>query len=447
MAPDALIAEIDRAGLRGRGGSGFSTATTWRRVRDHPCSTKFVVCNAAEGEPGTFKDRFLLRKNPYAVIEGMLIAAHAVGATKGYIALKAAFRRELARVRAALAEMEAVRDGFVIDVVEGPEAYLFGEEKALLNVIEGESPLPREMDDPPYEHGLFATPGSPNPALVNNTETFAHVPSILRHGAASFREIGTSDTPGTVLFTISGDVRRPGVYEREAGITLRRLVFEVAGGLAEGRSVKAILCGVSSAALGAAQLDTPADFGQLVKVGAGLGSAGFVVYDDHRSLVRIAQAVGRFLHVESCNQCSSCTSNLGRAAAALDELASGDTAPDLSERAIFAARHAPQGNRCYLPVQGSLLLPSLVVRFGEDDLDAASRSGELPIPKMTDFDEDRGAFSYEPAPEPAAVVALRPEADLGYGASHGNKQGHGGPSGPGDAPAMVKNDAPKVSAR
>jgi len=404
MAPEELVAELSRSGLRGRGGAGFPTGAKWRSVREHPCPTKYVVCNAAEGEPGTFKDRFLLRRNPYATLEGMRIAAHAIGATRGYLALKGSFTRELARVRGALEEMKAQLDGFAIEVVEGPEEYLFGEEKALLNVIEGEGPLPREADNPPYEVGLFATPGSPNPALVNNAESYAHVPGILRNGAAWFREVGTSDTPGTVIFTVSGDVERPGVYEREAGITLRELIFDVAGGLGEGRSLKAILCGVSAAPIGPDHLDTPADFGHLAAIGAGLGSAGFVVYDDRRNLARVAQAVARFLYVESCNQCSACKTNLGLASAALDELAGhdGGTSPasggvaasDLADRAAFSARHAPQANRCYLPVQGSIVIPGIVKRFREDFAGAAL-AGEILIPKMVDFDEECGVFSYD----------------------------------------------------
>jgi NADH-quinone oxidoreductase subunit F len=393
-APEDLLGEITRSGLRGRGGAGFPTGVKWRGLREHPCPTRYVVCNAAEGEPGTFKDRYLLRKNPYATLEGMLIAAHVVGATKGYIALKGSFRRELARVRTALEEMKDVCDGFVIEVIEGPEEYLFGEEKALLSVIEGDGPLPREADNPPYEVGLFATPGSPNPALVNNAESYAHVPSIVRHGADSFREVGTSDTPGTVIFTISGDVARPGVYEREAGITLRELIFDVAGGLAEGQRVKAILGGVSTAVIGPDKLDTPADFGHLAAIGAGLGSAGFIVYDDRRSLARVAQAVSRFLFVESCNQCSACKTNLGLASAALDELGAGGHAPDLADRAVFSARHAPQANRCYLPVQGSIVIPSLVKRF-RADFDDMARADEILIPKMVDYDEAHHTFSYD----------------------------------------------------
>jgi NADH-quinone oxidoreductase subunit F len=394
MTPDDLLGELTRSGLRGRGGAGFPTGAKWRSLREHPCPTKYVVCNAAEGEPGTFKDRFLLRQNPYATLEGMLIAAHAIGATRGYLALKGSFRREIERVRVALEEMKEQLDGFVIELVEGPEEYLFGEEKALLNVIEGEGPLPREADNPPYEVGLFAKPGSPNPALVNNAESYAHVPGIVRHGVYAFREMGTSDTPGTLLFTLSGDVERPGVYERAAGISLRELIFDVAGGLGEGRSLKAILCGVSAAPIGPDKLDTPADFGHLAAIGAGLGSAGFVVYDDRRSLARVAQAVARFLFVESCNQCSACKTNLGLASAALDELASGGAAPDLVDRAAFSARHAPQANRCYLPVQGSIVIPALIKHF-RDDFAGVAQAGEILIPKMVDFDEEHRIFSYD----------------------------------------------------
>ena len=222
-APADILRALAESGLRGRGGAGFSAGTKWQSLANHPADTKYVVMNAAEGEPGTFKDRYLLRKNPYAAIEGMLIGAHVIGARAGFIAAKASFQRELGRLRAALAEMEAVLDGFEITVVEGPEEYLFGEEKALLNVIEGEGPLPRPPEYPPFEVGLFAKPGKPNPALVNNVETYARVSTIVRHGAASFRAIGSGDTAGPILFTLTGDVTRPGVYELPAGITLRWL--------------------------------------------------------------------------------------------------------------------------------------------------------------------------------------------------------------------------------
>lgn len=400
--PEEIVSEIERAGLRGRGGAGFPTGTKWRTTMGHACPTRHVVCNAAEGEPGTFKDRYLLRRDPYSMLEGLLIAAHVVGAGGAYVAMKASFTRELERVRLAVEEMRAAGAlGEVeVHVVEGPEEYLFGEERALLEVIEGNDPLPREPHYPPYERGLFATPMSQNPAVVNNVETFARVPDIVRHGAASFRRLGTENTPGPLLFTVSGAVKRPGVYEREAGISLRALVFDVAGGLGEGRSVKAILSGVSVAPIGPEKLDTPLDHAHLQLAGSGLGSAGFIVFDDRASMVRVTQAIARFLYVESCNQCPACKHGLRTASSALDELFDPGTATaDDPERALYGARHAPQGNRCYLPVQGSILVPSLLRRFSDEFTAqiAAPGAGAAPylVPKILDFDEATCTFTYD----------------------------------------------------
>jgi NADH:ubiquinone oxidoreductase subunit F (NADH-binding) len=389
---------------------------------------RFVVANGAEGEPGTFKDRWLLRHNPYAVLEGLLIGAHVVGARALYVAIKATSTAEIARLQAAIEELSqaGVLSGQEIRVVTGPEEYLFGEEKALLEVIEGNEPLPREAHYPPYEKGLFATPRSPNPALVNNAETFAHVPAIVLHGAQAFRRLGTENTPGTCLYTISGDVRRPGVYELEAGATLRELVFEAAGGPREGRQIKAILSGVAAPVITPQRLDTPADFASMELAGSGLGSAGFMVFDDTRSMPRLAQAVARFLYVESCNQCTACKHGLRTASEALDGLCGGPEAKvDDYLRALYGARSAPQANRCYLPVQGAALIPSLLETF-EPDFDAqlvAPGSGEpIPIAQIRDFDSERGAFvlderqarkqpdwSYAEEPRPSATrVASTP---------------------------------------
>jgi len=402
MGADEVVAELQRAKLRGRGGAGFSTGVKWSSIRAHPCPIRDVVCNAAEGEPGTFKDRFLLRKNPYATLEGMIIAADVIGARKLYVAVKASFEEELARLRAAADEI--ARLGLLgerqIELVEGPEEYLLGEEKALLEVIEGGDPLPREAHYPPYERGLFATATSPNPALVNNAQTFAHVPGIVRWGSSSFTAIGTEDTPGTILFTVSGDVRRPGVYELPAGITLRRLFEEVAGGPRAGRRLEAAIVGVSSAVIEESRFDTPADFASLELAGASLGSAGFVVFDDGQSMPRVAQALARFLYVESCNQCSACKHGLRTSSNALDELFDPALAtPDDLESALYGARSAPQGNRCYLPVQGSIVVPSLLAKYAAQFEAQIADPGASPapflVPKMVDFDERTRVFRYD----------------------------------------------------
>ena len=398
--PATILDEVAASGLRGRGGAGFPSGTKWKTIAKHPCPIRMVVCNAAEGEPGTFKDRWLLRRNPYAVIEGLLIAAHAVGARAAYVAVKASFAPEIARLENVLAEMQAagVLGEVPVTLVRGPEEYLFGEEKALLEVIEGNDPLPRPADEPPYERGLFAMPGSANPALVSNAETFAHVPSIVRHGAASFREVGTRDTPGTLLFTVSGDVQKPGVYERPAGIPLRELFEDVAGGPRAGRKLKAALSGVSVAPISAERFDTPADFGSLALIGSGLGSAGFVLYDDAASMPRVAQMAARFLFVESCNQCSACKHGLRTASEALDGIfnARGAKNPDLLAHARYGALSAPQGNRCYLPAEGAALIPALLSRFaGEfaEQLRQPERAAAaVPIPKIVDWDETSRNF-------------------------------------------------------
>jgi NADH-quinone oxidoreductase subunit F len=211
-----------------------------------------------------------------------------VGAKAAYIAIKASFKREVARLTHALDEMSDIVAGLPETIIEGPDEYLFGEEKALLSVIEGEGPFPREAHYPPYERGLFSTPSSPNPALVNNVETLAHVSTIVRYGAESFRELGTADTSGTVLFTLSGDIVRAGVYECKAGIPLCSLLYELGGGPRAGRKIKVVLSEVASAPIFPEQLDTPADFGSLVRAGSGLGSAGLIVIDDATSIPRVA---------------------------------------------------------------------------------------------------------------------------------------------------------------
>jgi NADH-quinone oxidoreductase subunit F len=358
LSPDVILEQIERSGLRGRGGAGFPAATKWRGMQRHPCPTRYVVCNAAEGEPGTFKDRYLLRYNPYAPIEGILIAAYAIDAKAAFIAIKASFVKEVQALIKALEEMKEVAGDL---------------------------------------------PSSPNPALASNLETFAHVPSIIRRGGESFRALGTRDTSGTILFTLSGDIARPGVYELEAGISLRRLFEDVGGGPRPGRKLRAAISGVSAGVITEDRFDTPADFGSLAAVGAGLGSAGFVLFDDRASIPRVAQSAARFLYVESCNQCSACKTELRAASEALDAMfdpaRSESDGRDLLDRVVLASRRAPQGNRCYLPAEGAALIPSLVQAFRSDfeariaSTEATDR--EYVIPKIVDFDDATHAFTYD----------------------------------------------------
>lgn len=402
-----VIKELKKAGLRGRGGAGFPTWQKWNALHKHSCTNRSVVCNAAEGEPGTFKDRYMIRRNPYALLEGLLIAAKTIETNILRIGIKKSFRREIQRLKDAIGEMrgKGFFQGMDLEIIEGPEEYLFGEEKGLLNVMDGIGPFPREAHYPPYEWGLKPTIQSPNPALVSNAETFAHIPSILHYGADSFRKIGLAETPGTVIVTVCGEVQRPGVFEVETSATLREVLYGQAGGPRPGRRFKAVLPGVSAAVLLPGKFDTPLGFDALREAGSSLGSAGFIVLDDSSSIPRVAQAVARFLYVESCGQCPACKMGLRLASRSVDRMFDGSRRrplteskeKDLEEVAVDAALSGPQANRCFLPAGGSLAIPSLIRAFrGEFDGLASGRPAPgYPIPKIADYDETSHSFTYD----------------------------------------------------
>lgn len=324
-SPASIIHSLERSNLRGRGGAGFPTGRKWRTVvanrsQVHPTP---VVVNAAEGEPGTFKDRQLLRTNPYLVLEGAVIAALATNAQEIVIGVKSSFGHEKQRLHAAIAEVEAAGwvEGLEVRVVEGPSDYLFGEETALLEVLEGRPAFPRVS--PPYRRGLQpnqpptghsaaglhlsgATGAVEAPVLVDNVETLAQVALILRHGPVWFAEAGTPGSAGTIVCTVTGDTVRAGVGEFEMGTPLGEVIEELGGGVAEGRRIAAVLPGVSNPALGPELLDTPLTYEDMAAVGSGLGSAGFIVFDDRADLTAVAAGAGRFLAIESCGQCEPC---------------------------------------------------------------------------------------------------------------------------------------------
>jgi NADH:ubiquinone oxidoreductase subunit F (NADH-binding) len=399
LAPDEVIEQVRRSGLRGRGGAGFPTGIKWRTVREDPCPTKYVVSNAAEGEPGTFKDRWLLRNNPFLVVEGLGIAAYAVGAQRAFIGIKAGFGPEIDQLTAAMkgmAEHDLVGP-VPIELVQGPDEYLFGEEKALLEVIEGNDPLPRTV--PPWMEGLFRQPGSPNPTVANNVETLANVPQILDRGPDWFRSFGTEDSPGTMLFTLSGDVRHPGVYELPLGFALRDLVEGVGGGVPQGRRLKAIFSGASNTVISPEQLETPLGFDAMHAVGTGLGSGGFVVYDDSTCIVRATLAFSRFLYIESCAQCPACKHGTGAITDLLERIDRGDGSETDVETILARALTVTDAQRCALPTGETLIAQSAVQVFGSDFAEhfgrTCPRPRDLPVPKIVDFDEAAGDFRYD----------------------------------------------------
>jgi NADH:ubiquinone oxidoreductase subunit F (NADH-binding) len=397
--PEAVIEEVRRSGLRGRGGAGFPTGMKWRTVREDPCPTKFVVCNAAEGEPGTFKDRWLLRMNPYQVLEGLAIAAYAVGADRAFIGIKAGFGPEIGRLGEALDEMSTgdALGSVAVEIVDGPDEYLFGEEKALLEVIEGNDPLPRVI--PPWMEGLFREPDSPNPTVVNNVETLANVPHILREGAEWFRSFGTEESPGTMVFTLCGDVRSPGIYELPMGLSLRDLVYGVGGGPPDGGTLKAVFPGASSTVISAEQLDTPLGFETMKAVGTGLGAGGFVVYDDSACIVRATLGFSRFLYIESCAQCPACKHGTGAITELLQRIDRGEGSEADVETILARAMTVTDAQRCALPTGETLLVQSVIQMFPSEFAEhfgrPCPRPRELPLPKIVDFDERAGDFIYD----------------------------------------------------
>jgi len=407
-----VIEELERAGLRGRGGAGFPTATKWRTVRGAGGRHTYAVCNAAEGEPGTFKDRALLRANPYQVLEGLGIAAHSVGAREVFIALKASFEVEVERVTRALTEIAHadLLGDLTVSIATGPEEYLFGEEKALLEVIEGHEPLPRWL--PPYMHGLFATAPQlgweaqapeaghhglheSNPTLVNNVETLANVPHILAHGTDWFRSLGTDLSPGTVIVTVVGDVPDPQVLEVELGTPMREVLAR-AGAPAPNRSIKAVLSGVSNGVISAENLDVAVSYEGLAGIGSGLGSAGLIVYDDTACMVEVAATLSRFLAVESCGQCPPCKLGTAEITAALERLVRLEAVESDFEEIHRWLLTVSDANRCFLPVEEQQLIGSLLRTFPEDF--ASHLEGRcpapraMPVPKIVDLAPGRVSY-------------------------------------------------------
>jgi NADH:ubiquinone oxidoreductase subunit F (NADH-binding) len=389
LTPEAIIAEVEAAGLRGRGGAGFPTGRKWRAIVENRSASQAptVVVNGAEGEPGTFKDRTLLRLDPYRVIEGALIAALAVGADEIVIALKATFTTEVDRVRAALAEIVAAgwTEGVEVSVFEGPSEYLYGEETALLEALDGRQPFPRIA--PPYRRGvdevvetsadLASGSGLPAhvelagssvdtvapPTLVNNVETLANVPGIVGRGAAWFRTEGTDKSPGTIVCTVTGSTQRHGVGEVLMGTPLREVIELIGGGPRRGRRIKAVMSGVANALLTEAELDTPVSYEALADIGSGLGSAGFIVFDDTVDLVAVAAGVSRFLAVESCGQCTPCKEDGLALASDLDRVCRSEHAADLLADVQSRVGTVADEARCYLATQHQVVVGSVLERF------------------------------------------------------------------------------------
>jgi NADH-quinone oxidoreductase subunit F len=400
-APEQVLRVLEASGLRGRGGAGFPTALKWLGTLGSEGARRFVVANGAEGEPGTFKDRYLMRRNPYQVIEGLLIASNTLAAERAYIGVKESFQRETEALTRALQEF---RDAYElaqrVEIVLGPDEYLFGEEKALLEVIEGGLPLPRVF--PPYMQGLFAGAyggTETNPTAVSNVETLANVPPIVRNGASWFRRLGTQDSPGTMIFTVSGDLRTPVVRELPLGLSLRQLLFEVAGGPRQGHSLKAVFPGLAGGLMTPGQFELRLSFDSMRAAGASLGSAGFIVYDDSACMAQVAYLFSRFLYVESCNQCAPCKLGSRLITDSLDRLLSGNGDPSDISTMREACGMVENGQRCYLPTSERSVVTAILDAFPDDFTahlvpQTCDLNHDIVLPKIVDYSEETG-FSFD----------------------------------------------------
>jgi NADH-quinone oxidoreductase subunit F len=317
LTAEDVIAEIKKSALRGRGGAGFPTGLKWTFMPRQFAGAKYLVCNSDEGEPGTFKDRDILRYNPHSVIEGMAIAAFAMGVSAGYNYIHGEIWSEYERFQEALDEAYAagylgrniLGSGFSFDlyVTHGFGAYICGEETALLESIEGKKGLPRFKPPFPAGYGLYG-----KPTTINNTETFAVVPWILRRGADAFVALGRPNNGGTKIFSVTGDVARPGNFEVPLGTPFAKLL-ELAGGMRDGRRIKAVIPGGSSMPVlpGEVMMATDMDYDSIAKAGSMLGSGAVIVMDETRCMVRCLERLSYFYFEESCGQCTPCREGTG----------------------------------------------------------------------------------------------------------------------------------------
>ena len=381
--PDKILDEIEAAGLRGRGGAGFPTARKWRAARDATGPDKLIVCNADEGDPGAYMDRTLLESNPHQVIEGMLLAALAVGATRGLFYVRAEY--PLA-VRILTTAIDQARDAgiigenilgstftFDIDLFQGSGAFVCGEETALIRSVEGYRGMPRHRPPFPVERGLHG-----RPTVINNVKTLATVPPIMEKGADWFRGIGTADSPGTAVFSVVGNVTHPGLVEIPMGVTLRELIFDICGGIPNKKKFKAVqIGGPSGGCLSAEFLDTPVDFDALTRAGAMMGSGGMVVMDEDACMVDVSRYFLDFTQKESCGKCTFCRIGTRHLLDILSRLTRGEGREGDIEQLESLSRAVKQGSLCGLgKTAPNPVLTSLA--YFRDEYEAHIREGRCP---------------------------------------------------------------------
>jgi NADH-quinone oxidoreductase subunit F len=390
MDADSVLSELEASGLRGRGGAGFSMGKKTSFVPKGSMD-KYLCCNADESEPGTFKDRLLMQKNPHLLIEGIVIAAIAAGANKAFIYIRGEYEHQADILDAAI--VEAYARGYLgerlldsdhsveLVVHRGAGAYICGEESALLDSLEGLRGNPRLKPPFPANKGLYQ-----GPTLINNVETLCNVPYVIAHGAEKFRELGTDKSSGTKVVSVSGNVRHPGNYEVELGTPAREIVFGLAGGPPEGRRVKCWFPGGSSApVLLESDLDLPYDFENMAQAGSMLGSGAIIVVDDSIPIVSVALRLAKFYRHESCGKCTPCREGTVWTVRVLERIDSGEATPmDLE---IMAQVQQNIIGNCLCVLGDSMAMPvgSMIAKFRQEfeaHIDDARRRRELYGPPL-----------------------------------------------------------------
>ncbi|HOI25152.1 MAG TPA: NADH-quinone oxidoreductase subunit NuoF [Caldisericia bacterium] len=330
MTPAEVVDEIKKSGLRGRGGAGFPTGIKWELAYKQDDPEKYIVTNADEGDPGAYMDRSLLEGDPHTVIEGMAIAAYAIGASKGFIYCRAEYPIAIKRLQIAIKKAKqagllgknilASDFSFDLEIRMGAGAFVCGEETALLNSIEGKRGEPRKKPPYPAQKGLFG-----KPTVINNVETFANVPFIILEGAEKFRRIGTETNPGTKVFSLAGKVITTGLIEVPLGISLRKIIYDIGGGIPDGKKFKgALMGGPSGGVIPASKLDTPIDYESLNEIGSMMGSGGLIVMDEDSCMVDIAKFFLKFTVDESCGKCTPCREGTRQMLELLEQISSGN---------------------------------------------------------------------------------------------------------------------------
>jgi len=369
MTPDEVVAEVKLSGLRGRGGAGFPTGVKWGFMPKNYSGDKYVVCNSDEGEPGTFKDRDILRYNPHALIEGMIIGGYAMGAKAGYNYIHGEIWSVYERCEEAIEEARAagflgeniLGSGFSFQLynAHGYGAYICGEETALLESLEGKKGQPRFKPPFPASFGLYG-----KPTTINNTETFASVPYIIREGGQNFLEIGKPNNGGCKLFSVSGHVERPGNFEIPLGTPFAALL-EMAGGMRGGRKLKAVIPGGSSAPVLPAEIimNTDMDYDSIAKAGSMLGSGAVIVMDETVCMVKALERLSYFYHEESCGQCTPCREGTGWLYRVIHRIEHGQGRPEDLDLLLNVSDNISGRTICALGDAAAMPVKSFVTHF------------------------------------------------------------------------------------